>query len=233
MQKSWLSRNWLWVFVIPWSVFITLPLLAPLFMRLGWQAPAQLIYTIYSFVCHQLPERSFFLFGPKLMYSLPEIQAAFQQTNDPNLLRQFVGSPELGWKVAWSDRMFSMYSFMLPAALIWYPLRRKLGILPVWGFLFMLLPMAIDGTAHLISDFAGLGEGFRDTNAWLGALTNNVFSPSFYAGDAVGSFNSWMRLITGVFFAIGIIWLSFPYLAEGFEGPLSRSHLRPVELPRL
>ena len=69
-------------------------------MQVGWQGPAQMIYTIYSFVCHQLPERSLFLFGPKLMYPLTEIRAAFQQTSDPNLLRQFVGTPELGWKVA-------------------------------------------------------------------------------------------------------------------------------------
>lgn len=233
MQGSWLSRNWLWVFLIPWGVFITLPLLAPVFMQLGWQGAAQLIYWIYSFVCHQLPERSFFLFGPRLMYALPEIQAAFQPTTDPNLLRQFVGTPELGWKVAWSDRMFSMYSFMLPAALIWYPLRRKLGVLPMWGFVLLLMPMAVDGIAHLISDFAGIGAGFRDTNVWLVALTNNAFPPSFYAGDAIGSFNSWMRLLSGVFFAIAIIWLSFPYLAEAFEGSLFRAASRPIETQRL
>ncbi len=188
-------------------------------MQVGWAAPARTIYTIYSFVCHQLPERSFFLFGPKLMYSLPEIQAAYRQTTDPMLLRQFIGTPELGWKVAWSDRMFAMYSFMLPAALVWYPLRRKLSYLPIWGFVLFLLPMAIDGTAHLISDFASVGQGFRDSNAWLAALTHNAFSSSFYAGDALGSFNSWMRLLSGIFFAIGIIWLGFPYLAEAFEEP--------------
>ncbi len=221
MQKSWLSRNWLWLFVIPWGLFIAGPFLAPVFMQLGWQQPAQLIYTIYSFVCHQLPERSFFLFGPKLMYSLPEIQAAYQPTNDPMLLRQFIGTPEMGWKVAWSDRMFAMYSAMLPAALIWYPLRRKLGYLSLWGFVGLLLPMAMDGTAHLISDFASLGQGFRDSNVWLATLTNHAFSLSFYAGDALGSFNSWSRLISGALFAVGIIWLGFPYLAEVFESPLT------------
>ena len=201
-----------------WGLFIAGPFLAPVFMQLGWEAPARTIYTIYSFVCHQLPERSFFLFGPKLMYSLPEIQAVYQQTTDPMLLRQFIGTTEFGWKVAWSDRMFSMYSAMLPAALIWYPLRRKLGYLSIWGFVLLLLPMAIDGTSHVISDFAEVGQGFRDSNTWLVALTNNAFAPSFYAGDALGSFNSIMRLLSGALFAIGIIWLGFPYLAEAFEG---------------
>lgn len=220
MRTSWLSRNWLWFFIVPWGLFIAGPILAPVFMQIGWEAPGRVLYTIYSFVCHQLPERSFFLFGPKVMYSLPEIQAAYQQTADPGILRQFIGNAEMGWKVAWSDRMFSMYSAMLPVALIWYPLRRKLGTLSIRGFVLFLLPMFIDGMTHLISDFAGLGQGFRDNNDWLAVLTSNVFASSFYAGDALGSFNSLMRLFSGVTFAIGIIWLGFPYLAEAIGGPL-------------
>ena len=77
--------------------------------------------------------------------------------------------------------------------------------------------MAGDGVTHFISDFAGIGLGFRDTNIWLGNLTNFVFSNSFYVGDAFGSFNSWMRLITGILFGIGFVWLAFPLLDETFS----------------
>jgi hypothetical protein len=31
------------------------------------------------------------------------------KTDNPLILRQFVGNPEMGWKVAWSDRMVSLY----------------------------------------------------------------------------------------------------------------------------
>ena len=65
-----------------------------------------------------------------------------------------------------------------------------------------------------MSDLAGIGQGFRDTNAWLAALTGNAFAPGFYTGDALGSFNSWMRLLTGVLFGLGIVWYGFPYIEE-------------------
>lgn len=30
-------------------------------------------------------------------------------------------------------------------------------------------------------------------------------------------FNSWMRLITGIFFGLGIVWLGFPYIHGAFQ----------------
>ena len=47
---------------------------------------------LHSFFCHQLPERSFFLFGEKSMYSLREIQSAWQDTLNPMILRQFIAT---------------------------------------------------------------------------------------------------------------------------------------------
>ena len=64
----------------------------------------------------------------------------------------------------------------------------------------------------MLSDLAGIGQGFRDTNLWLAFLTNNAFSASFYAGEALGSFNSWMRLVTGILAGLGIVWFIFPYV---------------------
>ena len=76
--------------------------------------------------------------------------------------------------------------------------------------------MGIDGGTHFISDIAGLGNGFRDSNIWLAALTGNAFPAAFYAGDALGSFNSWMRLITGLLFGLAIVWLAYPAIEEMF-----------------
>ena len=39
---------------------------------------------------------------------------------------------------------------------------------------------------------------------------------AFYAGDALGSFNSWMRLLTGALFGVASVWLSFPYVEAAF-----------------
>ena len=67
------------------------------------------------------------------MYSLEEIQTVWQETINPMVLRQFIGNPEMGWKVAWSDRMVSMYASILVFAWLWYPLRKRLKLLPWWA----------------------------------------------------------------------------------------------------
>jgi len=211
------SRRWILVFTIILGIYAGLPFLAPVFMHLGWSGPARVIYFIYSFLCHQLPQRSYFLFGSKMTYSLPEIQGIWQNTLNPLVLRQFIGNPEMGWKVAWSDRMVSMFTSLWLFGILWWPLRRWLKPLPWWGLILFMLPMAADGVSHFISDLYGIGQGFRDSNIWLASLTNSAFHPGFYAGDALGSFNSWMRLLTGVLFGLGIVWFGFPYLDDAFS----------------
>lgn len=213
-----LSRYWLLVFSLSFGLYIGLPFLSPVFMQMGWEGPAKAIYLIYSFLCHQLPQRSLFFFGSKVMYSLGEIQNAWQVTINPLILRQFTGNPEMGWKVAWSDRMVSMYTSILLFSWLWWPLRRRLKPLSMMWFVLLLIPIVLDGTTHFIGDLAGIGQGFRDNNAWLASLTNDAFQSTFYVGDALGSFNSWMRLVTGVLFGLGLVWSGFPYLASVFNG---------------
>lgn len=211
-MATWRKHKWLLGFTIAYGTFIGLPFLAPTFMQLGWEGPARAIYTVYSFLCHQLPERSYFLFGPKISYSLQEIRNAYVNTIDPIVLRKFIGNPEMGWKVAWSDRMVSMYSSVLPAAWLFSGTGRRLKPLSLSGAALFAAPMAVDGFTHFLSDLAGIGQGFRAGNLWLVNLTGGIFPPGFYAGDAWGSFNAWMRLITGLWFGFGVVWFLFSYL---------------------
>jgi hypothetical protein len=76
--------------------------------------------------------------------------------------------------------------------------------------------MAVDGVSHFFSDLSGIGQGFRVQNLWLVSLTQQMFSPAFYAGEAWGSFNSLMRLLSGILFGIGIVWYTYPYLDKAF-----------------
>ncbi len=213
----WITRSWFGIFLASLTIMALLPFLAPLLMHWGWEKPAKGIYLLYSFLCHQLPQRSFFLFGEKWMYSLGEIQAAWQDTTNPLILRQFMGNPQMGWKVAWSDRMVAMYTPLPVLAAFWRVVLPRLKPLPWWGFILLLLPMAVDGSTHFISDLAGIDQGFRQTNQWLAALTRQSLPLSFYVGDAWGSFNSWMRLITGGLFALAVVWFGFPYLHQALE----------------
>jgi uncharacterized membrane protein len=140
-------------------------------------------------------------------------------------LRSFVGAPELGYKVAWSDRMVSMYGGIFLGGLIFALLRQRLGS-PRWYILgAMITPMVLDGVTHSVSDLAGMGQGFRYDNAWLAKLTRDLFPPSFYAGNALGSFNSWMRLITGLLFGLAVVWVVYPQFEIYFQN--ARRTLEP------
>jgi uncharacterized membrane protein len=211
----WLSRHWLLAFNVLWAVFIFLPWLAPVLMRVGATGPANGIYFVYQFFCHQLPERSFFLFGPQPMYALDQIGAVWP-ISDPNVQRQFTGNLAFGWKVAYSDRMVAMYTSFWVASLVFGLVRRRLRPIPLWVYFLMILPMALDGGTHFLSDLEGVSQGFRATNDWLVQLTGGTLPASFYAGDALGSFNSWMRLITGALFGVASVWLAFPYAEAAF-----------------
>ena len=211
---EWISEHWFGIFLLMYGLWVFTPFLAPVFMKIGWNGAGKVIYFIYSFFCHQLPERSFFWFGDKSMYSLREIQAAWQNTSNPMILRTFIGNETMGWKIAWSDRMISFYTSVWFFAVLWWPVRRKVKPLSWWVFVLFLLPIALDGGTHAISDLAGIGSGFRDTNKWLAVLTNFSLPMEFYVGDALRSFNSWMRLISGLLAGLGITWLVFPYIFQ-------------------
>jgi uncharacterized membrane protein len=214
--ELWLSRHWLALFNTCVGVFVLLPYLAPVFMRLGLTGPADRVYFLYVIMGHQLPQRSIFLFGPHLMYSLPEI-TAITQSISPLALKQFSGSADLGWKVAYSDRLMAWYGSFWIASLVYGVIRRRVRPLPFWGLVLLALPIFIDGTTHTISDVLinnQFGTGFRDGNVWLAQLTNNALPAAFYAGDALGSFNSIARWISGALFGVGLAWFLLPY-AEG------------------
>jgi uncharacterized membrane protein len=212
-----LSRHWLAWANLGWGMLFGLPWLAPILMEAGASWPGRAIYTIYSFLCHQFANRSFFLFGPKSMYSYSELQSVAPDAATWLGLRAFIGSAEVGYKVAWSDRMVSLYGGVLLGGLLFALFRRY--VKPPRGrtLVLMIAPIILDGTTHWISDLAGVGRGFRYTNAWLGTLTGNALPQSFYVGNALGSFNSWMRLITGLLFGLAMVWLTYPFIADYFQ----------------
>lgn len=215
LVRTALSHWLLWV-VLVLGIYNALPFFAPVAMRFGWGEAGNLIYNLYSTQCHQMAQRSFFLFGSQVMYSIDALPVNAAERNALLSLREYRGDETLGWKVAWSDRMVYMYGSLWLSALIYgfWSRRHFVRPLPFWTFLLFLLPMALDGTTHLLSDVSGLTDGFRYDNAWLASLTNDVFPSSFYVGDAFGSFNSYARMISGVLFGFGIVWVFFPWVDQ-------------------
>lgn len=201
----WILDHWLSLFLVLFGIFNLLPFLAPVAMRLGWNSVGDLIYLLYAPLCHQMAQRSFFLFGRQMMYAPGHLPLQLNGSLGANMLalKQFTGSASLGWKVAWSDRMVYMYGATWIAALGYALLTRRHRVqrFTLWLFLLLMLPMAVDGASHMLSDFSsGLFEGFRYTNVWLVELTGGTLPSGFYLGDALGSFNAWMRLLSGLGF---------------------------------
>lgn len=209
-------RHWLVLFLAFFGIYNLLPFAAPVAMRLDWTPIGTTIYSLYSTQCHQMAQRSFFLFGAQSMYNLEELPLtlAGKPSQDMLTLRDFRGSEVFGWKVAWSDRMVYMYgSLWIISIVYWVSSRhRPWKPLRIWVCVLLLVPMAVDGITHLSSDGNSLSAGFRYDNAWLATLTDQVFPASFYRGDALGSFNSLMRLITGMLFAVATAGLALPFL---------------------
>ena len=72
----WIARHWLALFNSLVALYLLLPFLAPVLANAGLTTPASLLYSTYSATCHQLPERSYFLFGERPFYSLSALEAS-------------------------------------------------------------------------------------------------------------------------------------------------------------
>lgn len=210
-----LFRHWLLLLIAGSGVWVLLPWLAPVLLENGWNMSASVIYWFYSFQCHQLPQRSYFLYGPQPMVPVRDILALTGAT-DPLSLRFFNGTSDLGWKVAWSDRMVSLYTPLFLGALLyalsgrrWRPMRWSLWLLLPYA------PLLADGLWHMIDDLLQLQ--MRVGNSWLVALTGAAFGPAFYAGDLIGSFNWWARLLTGLVAGFAFTRQVYPYLDDRFR----------------
>jgi uncharacterized membrane protein len=207
---------WLVILIIVGGILNILPFLTPIAMRLGWSDVGHTIYSIYAPLCHQMAQRSFFMFGSEAMHNIDRLPVEIMGTiaEDMLSLRSFTGNAELGWKVAWSDRMVYMYGSAWLASIVYWVSSRRQAKKPIslWLLGLLMLPMFLDGVSHVVSDGSGITQGFRYDNIWLADLTGHIMPSSFYSGDAFGSFNSWMRLLSGGLFGIAGAAFALPII---------------------
>ena len=220
MSMDWLmtalGRHWLLVFNVMSGLFIGLTVVAPFLMALGLERPARLLYAAYAVNCHQLPQRSYFMFGPRGIdtYSLQQVLA---WGGDPANLRAFVGNADVGFKMAMAHRNTAIFGTIFVAGLVYALLRRRLSALPWKWYPVLIGPMAVDGLSHIVSEITGLG--FRSTNVWAAWLTGRAFAPVFYTGTSVGSLNWLLRTLTGALLGLATVWLTYPLLNKEFSTP--------------
>lgn len=195
-----LARHWLAIFNVLMLLYVGLPFVAPVFMKLGWIFPAQVIYQAYSPLCHQFGFRSWYLFGQQAYYEAPQFQ---QLTGiDPYGLaarfaaKEFVGNATLGYKVAYCERDVAIYGGIFMAGLVFGILRQfKIKVSPMHWVLYGLLglgPIGLDGFSQLFSQPPFNLIPLRESTPFL-------------------------RTLTGGLFGVMNVWLAYPYLEESFN----------------
>jgi len=209
----WISRHWLFLANVAVAVFISLPFLAPVLMKHGHERAAGAIYTIYSPACHQLAFRSWFLFGEEPYYplSVTNLDAHYFEeavAGEPLFsglspdegfgtyswaARRYVGSEQMGYKVALCQRDVAIYAGLLLGGLLFGLVRTHLKPLSWKVFLVAgVLPMMIDGGYQLIAHMAPGLFGVHETLPTL-------------------------RTLTGLLFGAGLMWLTYPHIQAGMK----------------
>lgn len=156
---AWVGRHWLLVLNGGAALYAGLPWLSPLAKCMGAPVLGEVLFRLYTPLCHQLPERSFFV---------------------------------CGHQVAFCHRCAAMYTAIVVAGLLFGLLRRYIRPTSLKIALLLLLPMLLDGGSHMLDDLFGLG--LRG------------------GGDAIGSPNFWLRMITGVLVGVAALLFLFPRL---------------------
>jgi uncharacterized membrane protein len=65
---DWAFEHWLLLVNLFLATFVGLAVVSPVFLALDWDAPGRSIFLLYGLTCHQLPSRSFFLFGHQIAF---------------------------------------------------------------------------------------------------------------------------------------------------------------------
>jgi uncharacterized membrane protein len=211
-----LSRHWLLVFNTFWGLYLALAVLAPILMALGMNDAGQSLYRFFANQCHQLPQRSYYLFGQAggvQSYSLDQV---LTWGAVPGNMRAFVGNSEIGFKIAIAHRLLAVHVSLFVGGLLWGVIGKRLPRLSLLGYGLLILPMILDGGSHILSEISG--SGFRESNTWAVWLTGGIFPSTFYTGTTLGSLNWLLRTVTGTLFGLATIWFGYPRLEVSFAG---------------
>lgn len=199
----WLSKHYLALFNVSVFIYILIPFLAPVFIKIGYRAPANIIYSGYRIVCHQLAYRSFFLFGKQPFYpreaarlvgliSYKEATGLSEDHKAEDILaaQKFIGNSVVGYKVALCQRDISIYAGIIIFGLAFWATKKRIKSLPWFLWIIIgIMPIGIDGVSQLISQPPISLIPYRESTPYL-------------------------RMITGFLFGFATAWFGYPLLEE-------------------
>jgi uncharacterized membrane protein len=200
----WLSRHWLATFNTFFFVFTGLPFLAPILLAYGYSGPANLIYTFYQAVCHQLPSRSYFILGEQVAFCQRDVA--------------IYGSLAVG------GLFFNVVSRLPRLALRWYvfflvPIAVDGGMQLASDWLH-IVSMNTLWAAGLVG--TGLVSAILHSRRYLTWHSYLFFAAGplslLYLSYFGPYLSTWyLRTLTGTIFGLGTIWYAYPYLDESFR----------------
>ncbi|GAB1421247.1 hypothetical protein MASR2M15_14000 [Anaerolineales bacterium] len=204
-----LTRNWIGLALVLVGTYATLPFVAPTLMKLGATGAANVLYTLYSPMCHQFAFRSIFLYGEQPFYpreisgsEYKSYEAYTANISDmPKITdlsdfspefwfpaRYFQGNETMGYKTSLCARDAAIYLALFIGGVIYWKLRFRLRPMPFWLYIvFGLMPIGIDGFSQLLS--------YPPFGFWP-------------VREALPFF----RIATGIFFGLANAWLGFPHM---------------------
>ena len=210
-MMSWIANHYLAVLNLVMLLYVGLPVLAPVLMKSGATAPARVLYTIYSPLCHQFGFRSFFLYGEQAYYPLKEAgmdvvdfetATGIFGVHDPNDhsrldARRYVGDETVGYKIALCERDVAIYASILFFGLLFALTGRRFPHLhwSIW-LLLGLGPVGLDGFSQLFAQFEW---------SFLASILPYRESTPF------------LRVLTGFMFGFFTAWFAYPNIEESMQ----------------
>ncbi len=191
----WLTKHWLAIFNLLMGLYIGGAILAPVLMQLEQTGVANFLYSFYRLFCHQYPQRSWFLFGEKVAYSLETV--LLRPAMEPSSF--FLGNASVGYKIALCQRDVAIYGSLFLGGVVYALLEKRWDVppLPIWAYLvFGVLPMGIDGGYQLLTKVLSM--------IWPTAVTAHETTP-------------FLRTLTGLLFGLGSVGVAYPRMAGYFE----------------
>ena len=94
-------------------------------------------------------------------------RAGMADGNNLFQVRSFIGSAEIGWKVALCQRDVAIYATVFVTGLLYSLVRYRLRPLPFKVYVLFLIPIGVDGLTQLV--------GWRESTPFLRTLTGALF----------------------------------------------------------
>jgi len=199
----WLAAHWLAVVNTFFFTYAGLPILAPVLLAAGFTGTANAIYQTYNMVCHQLPTRTYFIFGEQV--AMCERCLAIYGT-------LFVGGLAFNFARYKALPLRWYILFALPMALDGGSafVSELAQVIPLW--LFWLLWTVIVAVATVILHKQH-GYVWQMGVVFLGGYLALAYLQ--FAGPRISNWT--LRTLTGTIFGVGTVLFAYPILQESFR----------------